>query len=125
MALHNDIGKSGEDAIVHYLEKKGYLILDRNWRQGSYEIDIVAQTEEEVVFIEVKTRSDDFYSNPEDAVTNKKINRIVAAANLYVRLFAIDLPARFDIVAVIGYDPHFQIDHIEDAFYPPMRTHRR
>ena len=125
MALHNDLGKAGEDAAVRYLEEKGYLILHRNWRQGRYEVDVVAQIEDELVFVEIKTRAEDFYENPEDAVTTKKINHIVSAANAYVRMHKIDLAIRFDIIAVLGYDPHFQIDHIEDAFYPPMQTYRR
>jgi Predicted endonuclease distantly related to archaeal Holliday junction resolvase len=125
MALHNDLGKSGECAAAKYLEDKGYQILERNWRKGHYELDIIAQTEDELVIVEVKTRADDFYENPEDAVSNKKINRIVSAANSYVRLFRIDLPVRFDIIAVLGFEPHFEIDHIEEAFYPPMRTHWR
>ncbi|MDR3266382.1 MAG: YraN family protein [Tannerella sp.] len=125
MAQHNELGKSGEDAAVEYLQGQGYKILHRNWRRGSYEIDIVASTEEELVIIEVKTRSNTSYSDPEDAVTNRKISHIVSAADLYIKIFDVDLPARFDIISVIGHAPPFEIDHIEDAFYPPVNTYRR
>jgi putative endonuclease len=123
MALHNTLGKSGEDAAIEYLQEKGYRILHRNWRRGSYEIDIVACTDEELVIIEVKTRSNNAYSDPEDAVTNRKINHIVSATDLYIKIFDIQLPARFDIISVIGKVPPFEIDHIEDAFYPPVKTY--
>jgi putative endonuclease len=125
MAQHNTLGKSGEDAAVEYLQEKGYQILHRNWRRGSYEIDIVACTEEELVIIEVKTRSSNVYSDPEDAVTNKKINHIVSATDLYINIFDVRLPVRFDIISVIGKLPPFEIDHIEDAFYPPVKTYWR
>lgn len=124
MASHNDLGKAGEDAAVRFLEDKGYQVLHRNWKRGSYEVDIIARNEEEIIFVEIKTRSDSLYHSPEEAVSNKKINRIVSAADVYVKLFRVDLSVRFDIIGIVGYDPYFQIDHIEDAFYPPMRSHR-
>jgi len=125
MAEHNVLGKDGEAAAVAYLEEKGYRILHTNWRLGSYELDIIAQTAEELVIIEVKTRSAGSITNPEDAVTNQKIKNIIAATDLYIKYFDIDLPARFDIISVIGSSPNFEIDHIEDAFYPPVTVRRR
>jgi len=125
MAEHNVLGKEGEAAAVAYLQEKGYRILHTNWRQGSYELDIVAQTSDELVIIEVKTRSVGSMMNPEDAVTNQKIRNIVAATDFYVKYFNIDLPARFDIISIIGNSPNFAIDHIEDAFYPPVTVRRR
>jgi putative endonuclease len=85
----------------------------------------VACTDEEIVFVEVKTRSSVIYSSPEEAVNNQKINHLIAAADLYVKIFDIDLPARFDIISIVGQEPNFDIDHIEDAFYPPVKTYRR
>jgi putative endonuclease len=125
MAQHNELGKTGEEIAIKYLQGQGYQILHRNWRRGNYEIDIVACTEDELVIIEVKTRSNNSYSDPKDAVTSRKIDHIVSATDLYIKLFDIELPARFDIVSIIGYAPPFEIDHIEDAFYPPVKTYRR
>lgn len=125
MAEHNVLGKTGEDAAVEYLESQGYQILHRNWHRGNYEIDIIARIDDELVFIEVKTRSNNFYSDPEDAVTNRKINHIISAADMYIKFFNIDLSIRFDIISIIGNTPPFEIDHIEDAFYPPVKTYRR
>jgi len=125
MAEHNVLGKDGEAVAVAYLEEKGYRILHTNWRLGSYELDIVAQTFAELVIIEVKTRSVGSITNPEDAVTNSKIKRIIAATDFYIKHFDIDLPARFDIISIIGSHPNFEIDHIEDAFYPPVTVRWR
>lgn len=124
MAEHNDLGKDGESAAVAYLKKNGYEILHTNWRKGYYELDIVAKTEEELVIVEVKTRSEGSIVDPEDAVTNQKIRNIVSAADAYIRIFDIDLPARFDIISVIGKSTNFEIDHIKDAFYPPVNIRR-
>jgi putative endonuclease len=125
MAEHNALGKNGETAALNYLKEKGYRILHTNWRLGSFELDIVAQTDDELVVIEVKTRSGGSITKPEDAVTTQKIKNIIAATDVYIRYFDIDLPARFDIISVVGSYPNFEIDHLEDAFYPPVTVRRR
>lgn len=124
MAKHTNLGKAGELAAAAYLRENGYQILHTNWQRGRLELDIVARTEDELVFVEVKTRSPGTIINPEDAVTNQKIKHLVTAADTYVKCFDIDLPPRFDIISVIGNAPCFEIDHIEDAFYPPVNIRR-
>ncbi|GHT60004.1 UPF0102 protein [Bacteroidia bacterium] len=124
MAEHNELGKDGESAAVTYLKKNGYEILHTNWQKGHFELDIVAKSEDELVFVEVKTRSEGSITDPEDAITNQKIRNIITAADIYIKFFDIDLPARFDIISVIGKSPDFEIDHIEDAFYPPVNIRR-
>ncbi|MDR0895589.1 MAG: YraN family protein [Prevotellaceae bacterium] len=123
MAEHNELGKTGEDAAVAYLEQHGFSILHRNWRMKHLELDIIAEKEGEVVFVEVKTRRDTQYNEPHEAVDGRKMRRIAHAANAYIRLFRIDNPIRFDIVAVVGQAAPFRITHIEDAFYPPLQTY--
>ena len=120
MAKHNDLGKAGENAAVAYLEQKGYLIRDRNWRKGHFELDIVAAKDNELIVVEVKTRSNTLFAEPEDAVDLPKIRRTACAADTYIRLFQIDSPVRFDIITVVGNDGHFKVEHIEEAFYPPL-----
>lgn len=120
MAEHNELGKIGEETAAFYLEEKGYAIRERNWRRGHLELDIVAQQDAELVFVEVKTRATADFQEPQEAVDRKKIRRIVLAANAYIRQNDISLPIRFDIVTVVGDAGKFRIEHIEDAFYPPM-----
>lgn len=120
MAAHNELGKEGEDLAALHLMEKGYRIRHRNWRSGKKEIDIVAEKDGELVIVEVKTRGNENFGRPEDAVGDRKIRNIVASTDAYLRKFGIDLPVRFDIITVIGRKPPFGIEHIEDAFLPPV-----
>lgn len=120
MAEHNELGKAGEDAAVAYLERNGYLVRHRNWRKGHFELDIVVAKDNELVVIEVKTRSNTAFAQPEDAVNVLKIRRTVRAADTYMKLFQVDIPVRFDIITVVGGKGDFKIEHIKEAFYPPL-----
>lgn len=124
MAEHNDLGNWGEDVAVEYLQKQGYVIMERDWTYGRSlrDLDIICKTPDlaTVVFVEVKTRSDDEVANPEDAVDRKKIRHIGRAADEYVKSFNISEELRFDIIAIIGRknSKNLKINHIEDAFNP-------
>ena len=121
MARHNELGKAGEDFAASYLEHAGYGIIDRDWRQGSRDIDIVARTEDgtTVVFVEVKTRSSDAIVRPEDAVDARKIRNLGRAADAYVKERAIWNELRFDLINIVGTAPeNFKLEHIIDAFNP-------
>ena len=121
MARHNELGKAGEDFAASYLEHAGYGIIERDWRQGSRDIDIVARTEDgtTVVFVEVKTRSSDTITRPEDAVDARKIRNLGRAADAYVKERAIWDELRFDLINIVGTAPeNFKLEHIIDAFNP-------
>ncbi|HNX07026.1 MAG TPA: YraN family protein [Bacteroidales bacterium] len=120
MAEHNDLGKEGEDLVAKFLAEKGYRILARNWRFGKDELDIVAETDSHVVFVEVKTRSNIIYGEPEEAVTTKKQRFLIRAANAYIEKNNCTKEARFDIISVILPSQPVHINHIEDAFYPTL-----
>jgi putative endonuclease len=116
MAFHNDLGKKGEELAVSYLQQKGYKILATNWRYLKAEIDIIAQNENTVAIVEVKTRSSDVVAAPEDAVNQKKIKLLVSAANEYVIQNDLDVEVRFDIVAILKKENTYSIVHTEEAF---------
>lgn len=120
VAIHNELGKVGEEEAARFLINKGYRILHRNWHSGKKELDIVAEYGHELIIIEVKTRRNHLYGSPEEAVNEQKIRRIVSSTDAYIRKFAIDLPVRFDIITLTGKEPPFEIEHIEEAFYPPI-----
>ncbi len=124
MAEHNIVGKEGEEAAIAFLKDKGYEIRHINWRKGRYELDIVACFQDELVIAEVKTRSGVPLTSPQEALDNQKIRHIVQAADMYVKIFDIDLSIRFDLISITGNYPNFDIEHIEDAFYPPLNTYR-
>ena len=117
MAEHNEFGKEGETAAADFLTEKGYSILHRNWRCGKKELDIVAKYNNELIVVEVKSRKDIRFGNPEEAVNDRKIRHIIASTDAYLRKFAIDLPVRFDIITVVGQEAPFQFEHIAYAFY--------
>ena len=120
MDNHNKLGIQGENTACNFLICNGYRIVRRNWRHGRIEIDIIAQKDEYIIFVEVKTRFSDRWGNTEDAVTNAKMKRIVEAADFYIRDNDIAMDARFDIIAAVWNGSGFEIDHIEDAFYAPV-----
>lgn len=121
MAEHNEFGKWGEDEAARFLEQKGYSILERDWKWGKRDLDIIAVTEDRqtLVFVEVKTRSSEDLQEPEEAVDNAKMKNLAIAANAYVKAMNAMQDIRFDIVSIIGKRKCLErIEHIEDAFNP-------
>ena len=128
-----EIGRYGENAAAKYLRKKGYRILERNYRAGRNEIDIIAENKEYKIFVEVKTRSESLSADadfgiPSDAVDNGKQKRTAAAADAYLCKNEGDgeygKMIRFDIIEVYlkrtaftGAPAIIKIEHLEDAFY--------
>ena len=117
MAEHNELGKFGEEMAVAYLQKEGYEILETNWTFQKAEIDIIAQKENVLAIIEVKTRSSIDFGLPQDFVKPKKIQLLVKAVNEYVLRNDIDLNVRFDIIAINKENNEYKIEHLMDAFY--------
>ena len=116
-----DLGKLGEDIAVNYLVEKGYQVLERNWRSGHKEIDIIAMDGQELVIVEVKSRKSDTFGDPDIAVGADKQRMLIWAANTYVRYKNLDVDVRFDVISIIITDTDKQIEHIEDAFYPVVK----
>jgi len=117
MAEHNDFGKWGEEVAADYLMKQGYCILERDWKSGHRDIDLIARQNDTIVFIEVKTRRNRLFAEPEQAVDWRKRKNLRAAINHYVKYRRIDLPIRFDIITVIGYQGTApEINHLQDIW---------
>ncbi|MDR2495524.1 MAG: YraN family protein [Tannerellaceae bacterium] len=117
-------GLDGEEQARQYLTSIGYRILHSNWRWRHYELDIIAENDSELIVVEVKTRSAAFLMSPGQAVNRSKIDRIVAAADVYVRHFNVEKAVRFDIITVVHKQKSVEIEHIENAFYPPLTWKR-
>lgn len=118
MAQHNELGKEGEQLAVDFLIKNGYQIRDRNWRYLKAEVDIIVQKEDILVVVEVKTRTSDYFGDPQDFINLKKIKLLVSAINEYVASKDLDVEVRFDIIAIIKNKNKTEIEHLEDAFLP-------
>lgn len=120
MAAHNELGKQGEDAACQYLKERGYTIVDRNWRYDRHEIDIIAENEDFIVFVEVKTRASTEWGNPEDFISKIQMKRIISAADFYLKEYDIEKDARFDVISILKNKSTFEIEHIDDAFLPSI-----
>lgn len=118
MAEHNDKGIAGEELAATFLSENGYTILEKNWGFGREEIDIIAQKDDVLVVAEVKTRSSNFFGEPEEFVNRQKQRLLIKAANAYVERKNLDVEVRFDIVSVILTSREKKVYHIEDAFSP-------
>ena len=118
MALHNDLGKKGEQAACKFLQQKGYEIIATNWRNKKAEADIIARKEDLIILAEVKTRSTEYYGLPEEAVGKQKQRMMVKAAEAFLEEHKLNSEVRYDVVAVIINEKEQKIEHIEDAFYP-------
>lgn len=116
MAQHNELGKKGEQLAIDFLVKNGFKILEKNYRYLKAEVDVIAQKGNILAAIEVKTRSTDFFGNPEEFVNPKKIKLLVSAIDNYVVEKDLDVEVRFDIIAIIQQGKQMKIKHLEDAF---------
>lgn len=121
MADSHKLGQKGEELAAEHLKKAGYRILRRNWKAGKQEIDIIAENKDYIVFVEVKTRSGDYFENPASAVNREKQRSMILAADNYIRWNNIDKESRFDVITIVIRDEDYTIDHMEAAFYPTLR----
>ncbi|MDR1725593.1 MAG: YraN family protein [Bacteroidales bacterium] len=116
---HIYFGKQGENLAINYLLSKGLQIIERNFVFGKNEIDIICRDRNEIVFVEVKTRTTNIFGEPEMAVNIQKQRSIIKVADAYICKYNIDLESRFDIISiVIDKENKSQIHHIERAFTP-------
>lgn len=114
----HSVGKAGEDAAAAYLESLGHEILDRGWRNGHLEVDIISETGKYLHFVEVKTRFCPEVT-PASAVNRAKMLNMCRAARAYLAMHPASKEVRFDVVAVSANDRGGAIiEYIEDAFLP-------
>ncbi len=117
MSDHYNRGISGERLAVEYLTTKGFRILAQNYRYLKAEVDIIAQKDNCLIAVEVKTRSSTAFGAPEEFLKPAQIQRIIKAVDHFVTSKDLDVEVRFDIIAIILSKQAPQIEHIENAFY--------
>ena len=111
-------GKLGEHYTQEYLRRKGYEIVDVNFKSRFGEIDIIAKNDRYYVFVEGKTRKTDGLSHPFEAITPSKRAKVIKTAQFFLMRFPVDLQPRFDAAAVFTRDGELEkIEYIEIAFY--------
>jgi len=121
MTPPKELGIKGEEIAVDYLKKEGYKILARNWFSDHKEIDIIAQQGDEIVIVEVKTREGDYFEEPWEAVSTRKIRNLVEVADIWLNQRQINLDTRFDVISIIFTDDvKYELTHFPGAFIPPV-----
>lgn len=119
MTIQKDLGQMGEQIAFEHLITKGYHIKARNWYYKNAEIDIIATHKNQLVIVEVKTRSAAIYEEPRDSISDQKIRFLTHAAEAYILENEIDLETRFDVIAIKWFgNGKYELNHIEDAFTP-------
>ena len=113
---HLLLGCWGEELAVEYLQKKGYTIIERDWHSSHRDIDIIAHNDSTIIFVEVKTRRNRLFTEPEAAVNHQKLRNLQLAINHYINFRKIDSPFRFDVITIVGQVGciNSEINHIED-----------
>lgn len=117
MGEHNEFGQLGEQMAADFLVEKGYSVCYKNYRYLKAEIDIIAQKENTLAIVEVKSRSSDHLQEVAETVSKKKMGLLVSAADHYVVENDLDVDVRFDIITILKKGKGFQMEHLEDAFY--------
>ncbi len=114
MYIRHETGKLGEKLTVKYLKSKGYKVIEKNFECRQGEIDIIAQDKKELVFIEVKTRTNIKYGSPAEAVNNLKQKHLIKAVKYY--LYSRHLENEFiriDVVEIYIYEHKYRVNHVK------------
>ncbi len=110
------IGKTGEELATDFLVGKDFQILHQNYRYGRLEIDLIAQKDNLIIFVEVKLRKNARYGYPEQAVTATKKRNIQIVASYFLDMMQWKGNIRFDIIAILKHKDSCELLHFEDAF---------
>lgn len=108
----------GEEAAARWLEARGFAVVERNWRCGRYEVDIIALKEGQLHIVEVKCRVKNGLTVPEEAYTEAKFAALQRAAEAYILEKGIDTDTRFDLVSVVHSNGKFEVEYIPDVMVP-------
>ena len=115
---HIELGKIGENIAKRILQEKEYKIRCCNYRFKKLELDIIAEKNNKLIVVEVKTRNSSYLGEPWQSVTKNKQKQIIKAANQYILENDIWEETQFDIISIIKNDSEEKIEHIENAFTP-------
>ncbi|MBQ1673540.1 MAG: YraN family protein [Bacteroidales bacterium] len=114
----DETGRRGEELALRALEQRGLRLLDRNWRSGHREIDLVMESPDRLHFVEVKTLTPPLQIQPFEKVDPRKQANLAAAARHYVACRKILKEVQFDVVSVVLDGERSQVEYIPEAFYP-------
>jgi len=114
---NKEVGDKGETIAANFLQKKGFNIIERNWRYKHLEIDIIASLNSKVHFVEVKTRTNYKYGQPEESISKAKMKNLKTGAEAYLYLHPQWELIQFDVIAIMLKKDKADIFLIEDVFF--------
>ncbi len=117
----SEVGLKGENLACELIESKGWSIVDRNWRIGHYEIDIIATECSSIHFVEVRTLMYPNLVEPYETIGSKKQNRLLRAASRYMAIKRENREAIFDVISIVFNGDNYKIELIENAFSPSWK----
>lgn len=111
-------GDQGEEIARQFLESKGYVILERNWRSSTLEADLICSDRGFLVFVEVKYRKDSRFGEPVEFISADKMKNLSIVAARYIEEKSYSGPIRFDVIGIRpDHSSHFKIRHLEDVHF--------
>ena len=114
---NKEVGDKGETIAANFLQKRGFNIIERNWRSKHLEIDIIASIDNKLHFVEVKTRTNRKYGMPEESISKAKMNHLKVGAEAYLYLNPQWELIQFDVIAIMLVKEDVDIFLIEDVFF--------
>lgn len=120
----SETGRRGEDLALAWLEGRGFRLLDRNWRSGHKELDLVVESAERVHVVEVKTLTPPLLMRPSEKVDAVKQGRLMAAARHYIACRQVQKEVQFDVVSVVLDGERSEVEYIPEAFFPIVNGQR-
>jgi putative endonuclease len=115
---NQELGVYGEQLAFQYLSDRNYVVVERNYRFGHLEADIICRHAGKLIVVEVKTRQTAEIGEPWRAVTRSKQRQIIKVTNEYIFSNAVNLETQFDIISIVHNNFRTDIEHIQDAFTP-------
>ena len=113
--IQAEIGARGEDIATEWLRERGYYIVERNWRVGRYEMDIIAEHYDTLHFVEVKTRRKGGWQSAYDSIDEQKTRSLRRAAMAYRSMHRIRHNIQFDLIAITVYDDNStSLEYVEN-----------
>jgi putative endonuclease len=116
VAKHRQLGTTGELLAVSWLEEKGFVVQERNWRYSYYEVDIIAVKDQVLHFIEIKTRSNTKFGEPEESVSKKKIHNLLTAGEAYQYQNPQWKRVQYDVLSIMILPGKTEYFFIEDVY---------
>jgi putative endonuclease len=113
-------GQTGEQLAADYLRNNGFKILHINWRQGSKELDIVAEKNNRLHVVEVRSLKSNFFMEPYQSINKAKQRTLIAAANAYIQRYDLSMEVQIDVISVVFCNGTHTLEYLPDAIYPSV-----